>query len=270
MHFFLFPTMLIIIMATIGQSCLMVAANEPVCSRFDYEEKLLEKMVRSEIKVEQMVEEMKKTKESVATIATDIKQRVENVESNSIRLQGLINETLTRFGEDISEEKNKLTALFNEALTRFTEDIAEEKNKLTALAEKMTPVPVVAFHARRSSSATVSTGGTLVFDTVLINEGEGYDRATGIFTAPYNGLYYFAAHVCNPAYYAVHYAIVVDNNQIASSTQYDSDNVYSCSSVNAVVMMKSADRAWIKCTIGSTFYHDSSRWNSFTGTLLNR
>ncbi|XP_053400227.1 C1q-related factor-like [Mercenaria mercenaria] len=227
-------------------------------------------MVRSEIKVEQMVEEMKKTKERVATIATDIQQRVENVESNSIRLQGLINETLTRFGEDISEEKNKLTALFNKALTRFTEDIAEEKNKLTSLAEKMTPVPVVAFNARSSFTVSVSSGGTVVFDTVLMNEGEGYDRATGIFTAPHNGLYYFAAHVCNEGNNAVRYAIVVDNNQITSSTQYDINSVYSCSSVNAVVMMKSADRAWIKCTSGSKFYHDIYRWNSFIGSLLNR
>ncbi|XP_045206954.2 uncharacterized protein LOC123559205 [Mercenaria mercenaria] len=270
MHFFLFPTMLIIIMATIGQSCWMVAANEPVCSRFDYEEKLLEKMVRSEIKLEQMVEEMKKTKESVATIATNMQQRAENMESNSIRLQGLTNETLTRFGEDISKEKNKLTALLTKALTRFTEDIAEEKNKLTALAEKMTPVPVVAFNARRSSTVTVSSGGTVVFDTVLMNEREGYDRAAGIFTAPHNGLYYFAAHVCNQGNTGVNYAIVVDNNQITSSTQYDNDNVYSCSSVNTVVMMKSADRAWIKCLSSSNFHHDAHRWNSFVGSLLNR
>ncbi|XP_053400228.1 cerebellin-3-like [Mercenaria mercenaria] len=248
MHFFLSPTMFIVIMVTIGQSCWMVAANEPVCSRFDYEEKLLEKMVRTEIKVEQMVEEMKKTKESVATIATDIQQRAENVESNSIRLQGLINDTLTRFAEDIGEEKNKLTAL----------------------AEKVTPVPVVAFHARRSSTVTVSSGGTVVFDTVLMNEGESYDRATGVFTAPYNGLYYFAAHVCNQGNKDVQYAIVVDNNQLTSSTQYDDNSVYSCSSVNAVVVMKSADRAWIKCTDSSTFYNDGRRWNSFVGSLLNR
>jgi hypothetical protein len=36
------------------------ARNEPACSKFDYEEKLLEKMIRMEIKMEQMVMKLRK------------------------------------------------------------------------------------------------------------------------------------------------------------------------------------------------------------------
>ena len=49
-----------------------------------------------------------------------------------------------------------------------------------------------AFMARRTS--TQSTG-TVVFDTVMLNQGSHYDNSTGIFTAPIAGLYSFSFNV---------------------------------------------------------------------------
>ncbi|XP_053400881.1 complement C1q tumor necrosis factor-related protein 2-like [Mercenaria mercenaria] len=230
---------ILMVTATIGT----VAANEPACSRFDYEEKLLAKVVRMEIKVEQMVEEIKKTKDSAMSTTTEIAQRVETVENYTTHLR-----------EDIK------------SVVADT----QEKLKATRLAE-IPSVPVVAFNVRLSKSVTVSTNGIVIFDTVLLNEGEGYNAATGIFTAPHNGLYYFAAHVCNRGNKPVQYAIIVENNQIATSSQYDNDSVYSCSSVTTVAIVKFAERVWIKSLISSSdIYYDNYRWNSFVGALLNK
>jgi hypothetical protein len=56
---------------------------------------------------------------------------------------------------------------------------------------------------------------------VLINEGQGYDTKSGIFTAPTNGLYHFTAHVCNTHALVIHYAIVKDGEWIARSQQFE-------------------------------------------------
>jgi 2-oxoglutarate dehydrogenase complex dehydrogenase (E1) component-like enzyme len=55
-------------------------ASEPACSKFSYEEKLLEKMIRTEIKVETMQKEIKKTKESVFNTLVDIEKTAAKTE----------------------------------------------------------------------------------------------------------------------------------------------------------------------------------------------
>ena len=49
-----------------------------------------------------------------------------------------------------------------------------------------------AFLARRTSSQVT---GTVVFDTVMLNQGSHYNNSTGIFTAPIAGLYSFSFNV---------------------------------------------------------------------------
>lgn len=49
-----------------------------------------------------------------------------------------------------------------------------------------------AFFARRTSGQAT---GTVVFDTVMLNQGSHYNNSTGIFTAPIAGLYSFSFNV---------------------------------------------------------------------------
>ena len=49
-----------------------------------------------------------------------------------------------------------------------------------------------AFMARRTSN---QSAGTVVFDTVMINQGSHYDNSNGRFTAPIAGLYSFSCSV---------------------------------------------------------------------------
>jgi hypothetical protein len=54
-------TLLFVFVIVVGiYSYILCEAGEPVCSKFVYEEQLLEKMIRTEIKVETMVNEIKK------------------------------------------------------------------------------------------------------------------------------------------------------------------------------------------------------------------
>jgi uncharacterized protein YicC (UPF0701 family) len=88
-----------------------VARNEPACSKFDYEEKLLEKMIRMEIKMEQMVNEIKKTKDDVLALTNDVTRTVKNAEQNSHEFYSNINETINKFAEKFEQERAKINAL---------------------------------------------------------------------------------------------------------------------------------------------------------------
>jgi len=52
-----------------------VICSEPGCSRFHYEEKLLEKMVRLEFQVEQMKEERQQLRDALADLRTEVRKQ---------------------------------------------------------------------------------------------------------------------------------------------------------------------------------------------------
>jgi hypothetical protein len=120
------------------------------------------------------------------------------------------------------------------------------------------------------STVNLGTNVKVVFDTVLMNAGEGYDKTSGIFSVSHDGLYFFSAHLCNYGNTDVNYKIVKDDMSIAVSTQYDLDNVHTCNSVSAIAMLKTGERVWVQTTSSSHIFTDNYRWDSFLGVLLNR
>ncbi|XP_060554322.1 complement C1q-like protein 3 [Ruditapes philippinarum] len=223
------------------------AGNEPACSKFDYEEKLLGKMIRMEVKMEQMVNEIKKTKDDVLAITNDVTQTVQNAEHNIHEFHRNINETINKFAEKFEQEKAKITALSDKSF-----------------------IPKIAFNARLSSEVNLGANVKVVFDTVLMNEGEGYDKTSGIFSVSQDGVYFFSAHLCNQGDKVVHYKIVKDDEAIAVSTLHDLDNVYTCNSVSTVAMLKTGEQVWVQTTDVSYIFASSYRWDTFLGILLNR
>jgi hypothetical protein len=131
-------------------------------------------------------------------------------------------------------------------------------------------IPKIAFNARLSSTVSLGQNVKVVFDTVLMNAGEGYDKTSGIFSVSQDGLYFFSAHLCNVGNKAVHYKIVKDDEAIAASTQHDLDNVHACNSVSTIAMLMTGERVWVQTTHASHIYTASNRWDSFLGVLLNR
>jgi hypothetical protein len=129
--------------------------------------------------------------------------------------------------------------------------------------------PTIAFNAYTMSSRNYANGQTIVFPDVLLNDGDGYDKITGIFTAPVAGLYYFSVHICHLQAKYVVAAIVHGDTTVAVTTEYES-SLESCSSVMAPVKISVGERVYVKCTYNSALRADSKhRWPSFTGVLLN-
>jgi hypothetical protein len=88
-----------------------VLAKEPVCSKFAYEEQLLEKMIRTEIKVENMANEIKTTQEAVMDTLGVIKKTVQEFTDMFESLKNNITGRMLENTQIIEKKMSKFTLL---------------------------------------------------------------------------------------------------------------------------------------------------------------
>ncbi|XP_053408382.1 complement C1q and tumor necrosis factor-related protein 9A-like [Mercenaria mercenaria] len=216
-------------------------AKEPMCSKFAYEEQLLEKMIRTEIRVETIDIEIKKTQETVLNTLNDIKKTVAD-----------------------------MTDRFEDLRNNITEVMEQKIRDIEEIEEKMTR-PSVAFFAHHVSDVSLHvTDKIIIFDSITTNEGSGYDTSTGVFTAPVGGMFQFTVNFCTYKQKDSPIALVLAGKQIARSSNYDKDS-HTCGSFSATARVKSGEKVWVKCVYGSSSYslwQDSWKMNSFSGFLL--
>lgn len=84
-------TFLLLICVIVGAS----KAFEPVCSKFDYEEKLLEKMVRLEFQVSRMLDEMKEVSKSTINQVNEISGTVGELSQTTTNRINNLSESLS-------------------------------------------------------------------------------------------------------------------------------------------------------------------------------
>ncbi|XP_060577064.1 heavy metal-binding protein HIP-like [Ruditapes philippinarum] len=239
-------------------------AREPVCSKFAYEEQLLEKMIRTEIKVETMVNEIKKTEENVISTLGDIKRAVADFTDMFADMK----ENIT---DEIERREESFKKLFEETRTNLTSDMEAKREELTQLQEKLERPPIV-FHAHHVADKLLDkTDEIIIFTKSVINEGTGYDTSTGIFTAPVGGLYQFSVHTCA---YIGKYALiglVLEGKVIAADMNYDK-YYHTCNTVAAIVRVRSGEKVWVKSTASGSVHQllqNADAMNTFSGLLLN-
>ncbi|XP_060554169.1 uncharacterized protein LOC132715199 [Ruditapes philippinarum] len=247
-------------------------ANEPMCSKFAYDEQLLEKMIRQEIKVEMMQNDIKKTQEAVSITLEEIKKTSVEVSKTLESLQNNATEVIKGIIRDKEINEEILRKTFEEQRNNFTTDMEEGRKMLKELSENMKK-PSVAFFAHNVVDRKLDmTDKTIIFTTATTNEGSGYDTSTGIFTTPVGGLYQFIVNYCTYNKQHSPLALVLSGNVIARSSDYEAD-YYTCSSFFAVIRVKSSEKIWVKCLAGysgRSLYKDSWMMNSFAGILINK
>jgi hypothetical protein len=124
----------------------------------------------------------------------------------------------------------------------------------------------IAFSARQSSAKTYRKGETWIFDKVLVNDGNSYNKATGTFTAPVGGMYVFSwATLTNPGKAAHPYLRVNGNYRgyTAFNNRSTSQHFWSSGSNTIVVHLKRGD----KVNVASGYLEAYARENrtSFSG-----
>jgi hypothetical protein len=120
---------------------------------------------------------------------------------------------------------------------------------------------------------TFNKDAILVFETVIVNEGEHYDPYDGVFVAPQKGVYLFSWTVSG---YATNYIVtdlVVEQNTISSAGEKNGGGDYPSGSMTALCKMEQGDHAWIRTTGASTGHQlysaDNYPQSAFLGLLID-
>lgn len=126
----------------------------------------------------------------------------------------------------------------------------------------------VAFTASLSKRITVRPQAPVKYDHVVTNWGGAYNPSTGIFTAPYDGLYSISFTLMGNPSNEVRLEAVKNGERVAMV--YTAPKIYLQSSKIVHLILSKGDRIWIKNYSTSTTakLHDWKVYNAFSGILI--
>ena len=124
----------------------------------------------------------------------------------------------------------------------------------------------------RGKHLTFNVDAILVFETVIVNEGEHYDPYDGVFVAPQKGVYLFSWTVSGYPSNVIVTELVVEQNTISSAGEQNGGG-YPSGSMTALCKMEKGDHAWIRTTGSSSgqqlHSHDNYPQSSFLGLPID-
>ncbi|XP_052761741.1 heavy metal-binding protein HIP-like [Mya arenaria] len=252
----------------------MTVASEPscsACSKYDYEEKVLERMIRMEFAFEKVLKENKAISKTVEQDLTRIKEENERLHA-----------TVDAFKDQQEQAERRLVSLMEEVERNQSSTLEKIVSNSNTLLEQtiaafndikdQIATPLVFFNAHFPQTTSLSTGEVIVYKTVETNQGSGYSATTGKFTAPERGLYLFFMHTCTSSNYYSYLQIVKDGSVLISSVQYEKD-ASTCSSSQVFVLLDVGETVWVQCSNGNwdmqLHENHSYRWTSFGGALIH-
>lgn len=206
-----------------------------VYSRFDWEDKLLQKVIESNMMMKQYMDKLDKALETM-TEQTQVFERTKRV------------------------------------LEQTNEDIRIETANRLKYMDRMS-VPTVAFNVRKAEDTSPAAKLVIKFQHVLLNLGGAYDEDSGKFTAPVNGTYMFGAQVCSRGgkYGIFQVAVDTKENVILAISDYEKQTATTSTSGTSVAFLTVGQKVWVQNQYSSSGLHDhdSQCWNQFTGTLIH-
>jgi complement C1q subcomponent subunit B len=125
----------------------------------------------------------------------------------------------------------------------------------------------VAFTAILSKDVTVKPNEVVKYDRMITNWGKAYQPSTGVFTAPYHGLYSFSCTLMAHQDYAVH--VIICKNGKKQSQIFSNTKTYPQASQTLELELKRGDKITIQNArkIPGKL-HDHGSYNIFSGFLV--
>jgi hypothetical protein len=129
---------------------------------------------------------------------------------------------------------------------------------------------MIAFSSKDVVATSYTANQTVIFPTILFNEGNGYNNTTGIFTAPVPGTYSFTLQLSVNAVQHFYFAILCGNEYLTRGYVHDADDVKSYT-FTAVAVLNKGDRVRVESDVrgnGNKLYNSAPFLNFFSGALV--
>ena len=128
----------------------------------------------------------------------------------------------------------------------------------------------VGFSAYATTARAYDANDIALFDGIISNFGEHYNKDSSSFICPYSGVYLFSiAFVTYPSYDS-YLGIMMDDTELVVAFADDGDQ-FSQASANIIAECVSGQRVWVRTISSSNYvYSNSDRYSHFTGYLLHR
>ncbi|XP_060563831.1 heavy metal-binding protein HIP-like [Ruditapes philippinarum] len=236
----------------------MTSVAEPTCSKFHYEEQTLEKMIRQEIKVENMNSDMRLTEQRVLDALEKLKTERSAYIKDLMKKEGDIEVLKTKMDEELKRIDEKM------------DNFSKEVQKI----QELVLTPIIAFKANKANDISLGNNKVIVYSNIILNTGDSYNKDNGMFVAPVSGLYLFTAQVCLKKSVWVSIGIVV-NDSIVSKAGIGENVWEKCYTIDAITAVEKGNEVLVKCTAGcanSDQLYESITYatNSFSGVLIHK
>ncbi|XP_060565047.1 hemicentin-1-like [Ruditapes philippinarum] len=129
---------------------------------------------------------------------------------------------------------------------------------------------MIAFSSKDVVATSYMANQTVIFPTILFNEGNGYNNTTGIFTAPVPGTYSFTLQLSVNYDQSFYFAILCGNKYLTRGYVRDPDDIKSYT-FTAIAVLKKGDRVRVESDVrgnGNKLYNSAPFLNFFSGALV--
>ncbi|XP_076079019.1 uncharacterized protein LOC143049166 [Mytilus galloprovincialis] len=169
---------------------------------------------------------------------------------------------------NLDKEQKRFHSSYDQIVENFKESskktllelIVNHQKEFTEMMEKR---ETVAFSAYRSSSQTLSNKEKVIFDGVWSNVENGYEPSTGVFTAPYPGLYHFTAVVMSTDGSIL--VLYLCHNGLCITRRLLTGDGYKTGTIDVVLNLQKGDKVYMQSDRSQTIYSDSSKYITFSG-----
>ncbi|CAC5425852.1 C1QL [Mytilus coruscus] len=141
--------------------------------------------------------------------------------------------------------------------------IKKDSDKVCALFNRKT---IPAFSAALNKSLSLSTNEIIKFDIVFINNLNGYNPSTGIFTAPIAGVYQFSSIVMKDRGKPLVVSLWHNNTRVSSVSMKVSD--HTTGTLSVILDLQKGDQIAVKSYYNYTVYSNAMNYNTFSGNLI--